>query len=391
MTGPLAVRAASNVGGSRWPMPGPTGPSARSAGPTKAGATVLLVLAVVACDATADPSQPNQTDDGATFCNVPTSDLVPILGPDQIPALTDPTFVAPNDPDAEPWTDQSRVVGIVLQGEPLAIPLGILRHHEIVNLNRGDAHVAVTYCPLTGSALTFDRSTVVGAELGVSGILMRNNLVMFDRGSEPRSFFAQMTQNAVCGPLARRRLPLPMIASWEMRWDAWRALHPDTRVLSFNTGFARSYDINPNLEYEELDNPDRLMAVPLDTRRPPKERVLGVPIGRDGGPSFPFEAMKAHARLVMTFFHESRPAVMLWDRAAEGAAAFYVDHEVGDLVFGVGSDGYRDVNTNSTWRLDGLAVSGALTGTRLEPVAEAYVAFWFAWADFHPETVVRTP
>ena len=34
----------------------------------------------------------------------------------------------------------------------------------------------------------------------------------------------------------------------------------------------------------------------------------------------------------------------------------------------------------------GEAISGSLVGSVLEPVADAYVAFWFAWATFHPNT-----
>ena len=45
-----------------------------------------------------------------------------------------------------------------------------------------------------------------------------------------------------------------------------------------------------------------------------------------------------------------------------------------------------DVETQSEWHIDGRATSGPLAGAHLEPVAEAYVAFWFAWAAFHPET-----
>lgn len=353
----------------------------------------LGALWTVACAPESGPVEPAANDggeSGGTVCNIPSSDLVSILGPDQIPALTDPTFVEPDAPGAEPWTDQSRVIGLVVDGQPLAIPLGIMHHHEIVNLNRGDHHLAVTYCPLTGSALTFDRSVVDDAELGVSGILVRNNLVMFDRETESSWFFAQMARTAVCGP-STRRLRLPMVASWEMRWDAWRRLYPDTRVVSFDTGFARSYDVHPNPEYEELDNPDLLISVPLDPRRPPKERVLGVPIAFDGGPAFPFEAMKGHERLVMTLHHQGRPAVVFWDRAAEAATTFYADLDGEELTFETASSGYRDLKTGTSWRLDGLAVEGPLAGRRLEPVDEAYVAFWFAWADFHPETVIRKP
>ena len=358
--------------------------------------SALLVAFVAACGPTSGPVDVGgdgevEEPDGVDACAIPASDLTTILAPDEIPALVDPTFVGPYESGAAPWTDESRVIGLVVDGEPLAVPLGIMRHHEIVNLSRGHRRLAVTYCPLTGSALAFDRSAVDGSELGVSGILMRNNLVLYDRNSETPSFFAQMTRNAVCGPLARHRRPLPPVASWEMRWDAWRALYPETRVVSFDTGFARAYDVNLNSEYEELDNPDRLIAVPLDPRRPPKERVLGVPLGVDGGPAFPFEAMRAHRRLVMTLHHDGRPAVVFWDRSAEGATTFYREMDGRELDFEVTSGGFRDVQTGSSWRLDGLAAAGPSAGNRLEPVEEAYVAFWFAWADFHPETVVRTP
>jgi len=356
---------------------------------------MLLVVASTAACGGGDPVDPVEDrtsgDGGGVFCNIPQDDLIPILAPDGIPALTDPEFVAPDAPGAERWTDESRVIGILVEGEALAVPLGVMRHHEILNLNRGDTHLAITYCPLTGSALTFDRSVVDGREFGVSGVLTRNNLILFERTEDETSFFPQMTRHAVCGPRARRKQGLPMVASWEMRWDAWKRLHPDTKVVTFNTGFARAYDINLQSEYEEIDNPDLLISVPLDPRRPPKERVLGVPRSLDGGPSFPFEAMKAHDRLAMPFFHESRRAVMFWSRAAEAATAFFVDRAEGDLTFEVTTDGYVDQQTGSTWRLDGLAVDGPSAGLRLEPIPEAYVAFWFAWADFHPETVVRTP
>jgi len=352
-------------------------------------ACFVLLLAVASCGDGSGPVGSGAQDDGGVFCNIPQDDIVPILGPDQIPALTDPTFVASGSPEADYLTPESRVVGLILNGEPLAVPLGILRYHEIVNLNRGEEQVAVTYCPLTGSSLTFDRAVIVGAEFGVSGVLTRNNLVLYNRGDGEPSFFAQMRGQAICGPLARIRLGIPMVASWEMRWDAWQRLHPDTRVVSRETGFGRAYHINQNAEYDQIDNPDRLIAVPLDPRRPPKELVLGIPIGGDGGPAFPFEAMKAWERRVFSVRRESRDVVVFWDRSAEAATTFYTMLDGVELTFEVAVDGYRDVETGTLWRLDGLATDGPNSGRRLEPLAEAFVAFWFAWADFYPETVLQ--
>ncbi|HIF20667.1 MAG TPA: DUF3179 domain-containing protein, partial [Gemmatimonadetes bacterium] len=59
------------------------------------------------------------------------------------------TFVAPDAPGAAYVNGETRVVGIVVAGEPLAIPMSRLWWHEIVNLRRGSQDVAITYCPLT--------------------------------------------------------------------------------------------------------------------------------------------------------------------------------------------------------------------------------------------------
>lgn len=69
------------------------------------------------------------------------------------------------------------MIGLLVDGAPVAFPLNVLQWHENVNIDIGYEQLAVTYCPLTGTALTFDRSVVDGAELGVSGLLFRNNLV----------------------------------------------------------------------------------------------------------------------------------------------------------------------------------------------------------------------
>ncbi|MEX0601117.1 MAG: DUF3179 domain-containing (seleno)protein, partial [Rhodothermales bacterium] len=134
--------------------------------------------------------------------------------------------------------DDSRVIGLHFDGKPTAIPHNILWHHEIVNLNGSDMDLAVTYCPLTGSSMAFDRADLNGAEFGVSGLLFKNNLTMYDRRSG-ESLWPQMNREAGCGPNAGTALTMfPVV---EMTWGGWRELHPDTEVISANTGFSRGY------------------------------------------------------------------------------------------------------------------------------------------------------
>ena len=76
------------------------------------------------------------------------------------------------------------------------------------------------------------------------------------------------------------------------------------------------------------------------------------------------------------------------DRRREAAAAYRNELDDRNLTFRAVPGGFEDAETGSIWRLDGLADSGPLAGRRLEPIRDAYVSFWFAWAAFHPETVV---
>ena len=57
-----------------------------------------------------------------------------------------------------------------------------------------------------------------------------------------------------------------------------------------------------------------------------------------------------------------------------------------DLTFEIRDDQFFDVETGSEWTMAGKAISGSLVGSVLEPIPDAYVAFWFAWATFHPNT-----
>ena len=311
---------------------------------------------------------------------------------DGIPALTDPNFI--DAADATYLQGNERVIGLVENGEPIAVPHNILWYHEIANFNHGSRQTAVTYCPLTGSSLIFDRDVINGNEFGVSGLLFTSNLTMYDRSSsdlERVSLWPQMNVEASCGAQVGESLPvLPVI---EMTWDGWLELHPDSKVLSDETGFNnRNYTVYPYVNYEDVNNSDTFGNVNIDDRRPPKERVLGLPDGT-GGSAYPFltlnSASDASSQLtVINTDYKGRPVVIFWDGDKQAAAAFYRDSAVGTRSFTVDNGSFVDDVTNSIWRVDGREDLGNGTGDSLEPVAEAYVAFWFAWALFQPSTTI---
>lgn len=343
---------------------------------------------LAACDT--GPSSPGSGTAGFDLesCTIPTDRLVDGgVGKDGIPALTNPDLAEPGSQGGGYLADTDRVIGMLFGDTPLAVPHNILWHHEIANFDNWEGETfAVTYCPLTGSSLVFDRSAADGAEFGVSGLLFDNNLVMYDRNAQ-ESLWPQMNQQANCG--AAEGTSLSMLPAMEMTWGRWKELHPDTKVITDNTGFDRVYEARgyPYGSYEQEDNDRLLFDMPIDDRRPPKERLLGIPNGSEDGIALPFGALEGErpVRVVKVEVDDAEKTV-LWSQDARSAMAFETTS-----TFSVENGQIIDDATGSVWTVDGRAVEGPREGEQLTPVEDAYVAFWFAWAAFQPETTIWTP
>ncbi len=175
-------------------------------------------------------------------CGVPCDEIIPgCSGRDCIPPLDAPEMVSEAP---EYLADTDLVLGIVTSEGARAYPHNVLWWHEVVNEEVGGEAFAITFCPLTGSGLRFDRRGFVEGEsvrLGVSGLLYNSNLVLWDRETE--TLWSQMRIEAIRGDARGSVSPLEPVH--EMSWRAWRSLHPDTLVVSDNTGFSRDYTRYP--------------------------------------------------------------------------------------------------------------------------------------------------
>ena len=317
--------------------------------------------------------------------------------PDGIPPIDRPTFVTARD--AAQWLKPKEpVLAVEVAGDARAYPLQILMWHEIVNDTVGGRPVVITYCPLCNAGLVFER-TAAGAVLdfGTSGKLYRSDLVMYDRQSH--SLWAQMEGRAIVGARAGTRLT--MLPANTVAFETWRAIHPGGKVLSRDTGFRRSYGVNPYEEYDEPLLGPFLYRGALDPRRPPKERVVGLRIGT-AARAYPWPSL-ARSNVV----HDTvggEPIVVLYQTGTLSAldhTQMELSRDVGatgvfsrrldgrTLTFEAVGAGFRDRETGSVWNLLGVAESGPRRGRRLRAIPHVD-AFWFAWAAFHPTTSLHT-
>ena len=170
---------------------------------------------------------------------------------------------------------------------------------------------------------------------------------------------------------------------------------PETTVITSDVNISRDYTLYPYGPIYELPENDRFLypnMPSLDRRRLAKERVVGLPPTPNGEPgiAFPFTALDGQpsswAAVETTWNGED--IVILWSDQFQGAGAFFARHPVtGDpLRFRATAGGIEDTSTGTSWSITGRGQEGVLAGEVLTPVAEMYVAFWGAWAAFHPTT-----
>jgi hypothetical protein len=162
-----------------------------------------------------------------------------------IPALDHPAFVTALEAD-QSLKAQDLILGVEFSGVAKAYPVRILNWHEVVNDDAGELPVLISWCPLRGSGLVYDpRANARRYTFGVSGLLYQQNLLFFDHETE--SLWSQLRGGAVAGPLggtSLRLLPVNMTT-----WRSWKAKHPQTLVLSFQTGYKRDYSLDPYRDF----------------------------------------------------------------------------------------------------------------------------------------------
>ena len=192
---------------------------------------------------------------------------------DGIPSIDNPIYVSMEE--ADEWiADNELVLALIYKGVTRVYPLQILVWHEIVNDVVAGDPLLITYCPLCGSGIAYNRAIDgLPVEFGTSGYLYNSNLVMYDRETE--TYWSQIDGLAIVGELSGQGL-MP-ISLDTVVWSEWKIAHPDSEVLSQDTGFDRDYGRDPYGTYHE----NSYIWFPVQARDDlihPKTVVFGIEI-----------------------------------------------------------------------------------------------------------------
>ena len=264
--------------------------------------------------------------------------------------------------------------------------------------------VMLAYCTLCGAGVLYDVSiadlsykdldgslvelgdTVL--EFGSSGLLMRSNKLMYDRNTD--TVWNAITGEPAFGPLTTSGIVLDVLPVVVTDWASWLEAHPDSSVLSMDTGFRRNY--TNGAAYNDYFNSTELMfpswqqdtalvenkemvfalrlqgeakAYPLATIIP--QRIINDRVGNTD------VVIIAEATPEREFFEPGGAAVRAYERQGR--------------EFNAGADGSTLLSEDGrSWQITEEALVTE-NGERLNRIG-GHLAFWFGWFGFYPNTLV---
>ena len=305
-------------------------------------------------------------------------------GKDGIPALTNPQFASISSTN---YLKNSDLVLIMKAGNEIRMyPHPILDWHEIINDEISGTKFALTYCPLTGTGIAWDR-VLNGKEttFGVSGLLYNSNLIPYDRGSN--SNWSQMKLLSVNGSLLGTSPNLFSVI--ETTWLTAKQIFPNAKVVTTSTGHSRSYGTYPYGDYKTNNGLLIFPVSPDDSRLPRKERVLGV-LSNGEARAYRFQENGFNIDLLNDVIG-GKSVSIIYSKERNIISGYQSEFEDGTTVTLSAVQNELPVVMNDSngnkFNLFGEVTEGPQQGKRLKPVA-SMIAYWFAWAAFYPNTSI---
>lgn len=327
--------------------------------------------------------------DGGVYASAVTRDGVTSLVPgDQlydggaieggIPALTNPQYDSVLASDSV-IADSLQGIDLEINGQHRFYPVQIMNWHEVVNDSVDGQNFAVTYCPLCGTGVVYDRNIgMTNATLSATGQVYNNNTILKDE--ESGSLWIQATGQSIQGSWIGESLSV--IPSQMMTWKVWKDLYPSGLVLSTNTGVTRDYTRHPYGNYDTSKG----LYFPINHTSADftsKWVTYGVTDGTNG---LAFASAALSGTGIMTAKLGDVPVIAIYNFETDTIRVFETKSKNGDVhtfSFDFAKKRLTDNETGSAWYADGWSVKNNDEEHALIEIPTVR-GYWFCLAAMHP-------
>jgi hypothetical protein len=296
--------------------------------------------------------------------------------------LADKMFYEPKQrtfvPAATDTTNKDKlIIGVIVNNEARAYPIEIIGYHHQVKDSIQNMPILVTYCTVCRTGRVF--SPFVNGKYEHFRLVGMDHFNAMFEDETTRSWWQQATGEAIAGKL--KGYKLTEIPSEQMRLGEWLALYPNSEILQPDSNFNKQYGdlkgydagtIKGGLEHRDS----------LSWKS--KSWIIGVNSKTKN------RAYDWNHLVKQKMINDSLENMHLLVTLEPNNKTFYVlnrnmDGQTLQFVPGSSNDVMEDMQTHSSWKLNGTCTSGTLQGKQLQRV-QSYQEFWHSWKNFHPNT-----
>jgi hypothetical protein len=304
-----------------------------------------------------------------------------VLATDKIiPPLDNPPAMPGKDASLP---DETQVIGLVVEGQAHAWPMGILIPHHIINESVNGRPVAAAYCPACRSGYVFD-PVVDGRRLTFEPVsVRRRNMIMRDR--ETGTIWQHETGEALMGKYRGRTLEV--LGGELSNWKAWRMEHPGTTVCALPKGYHHPSPLAPVFG-RMLDHGPKYVVGPglsgLDRRLDQHAFIAGITVG-GLAKAYPMDVLERVK--IINDQVGSRAVVIIYDKSSDRVRCFSTGSLPPKTLLRMRENLLCDPATGQSWDFSGKPAAGAKDALTPVPVERKW---WLAWSEYHPGSPIYT-
>ena len=215
---------------------------------------------------------------------------------------------------------------------------------------------------------------------------------MYDRATN--TLWSQLTGRPIIGPLVSSDIELKIFPLVLTTWGEWLTDHPDTTVLSLETGYYspsqyQREDDSASIYFAYRNSAETMFPVWIrDDRLDTKEEVLGLSVD-DVHKAYPLRVL-AEMRVVNDIVN-GVDVVVIASSISMDARAYRRDgmtFEPDADSSGQGLPMLLEASDGSRWRVTEDALVDEDDESRTLPSMAANISFWFGWYAFHNDTLL---
>ena len=324
---------------------------------------LLLLIFFFSCSSESEIEKPDEIiSNNEITWSINKDDLQGEIGLFKV--MNSPKFV--NVSEIDKLNDSDKVALVSFNGKVRIYPYYYTNYYEVVNDVIDENYIAISYCPITESAICFNRN-VNGKiyDIIASGYLYKDNMVAADKNHS--FYWSQMLSKIIGGENQNNT-----INHYNLIETTWK-----TAKTFFSNSEVFYHDNVNSAKFQNKKKVNSVLMYGILNKKTEEEIEL-----------FNYDLFSSETKILNRILN-NKNVIIIGNKNKSLITSFYTKESLNFSL--LSEDKFPNIitdNEGNIWNIFGYAISGPRKGTQLES-PRGYVAQEWAWKDFYKNLIIN--